>query len=214
MTPELLLAEDPITHELLASGWTQKELDAAIFFKWDPEQPFDVWTVTHPGQFRPKSIGLIKAYLALRWLYGDGPKPYRSQNEAWAYVANLRAAPVMDAGVRHIEAQRLRALRPRGRLSEGGSTLNELIANLATKPAHADETAAELWPHLIAALDELDLSPAERPNSSEPRKSVIEYDARQTSQTPEDRLRKTLSYSRFSAVVSVARNRTPSRQPG
>ena len=48
-----------------------------------------------------------------------------------------------------VEAQRRRAKRPRGKITDDGKTLNQVIEILVSKPEYLDLSAPELWPHFF-----------------------------------------------------------------
>jgi len=213
MTPEESLKNHPVRRELIAGGWTAEELDASRFFNWNPVLPFQTWPMAPSKLPRQEDFGLVRAYLALRWLVLDDPPASRNRDDAWAYVADVIAAPLVASGLAHSEAQRKRARAPRGILADGEPTLDQLIGNLATKPEYADLKPSELWPHLIAELDELGLAPTDAPESGKARDIAIEYNGRPKPTAPDAELRrKTIGYGRFCNVVSKSRRKPhPSR---
>lgn len=61
---------------------------------------------------------------------------------------------------------------PRGKLTDTGDNLGDVIARLASRK---DETAPELWPQLYAELDALGLDPKETEDRDDQRKSLYDY---------------------------------------
>ena len=207
MTPEQLLESDSLTASLKAKGWTDEELRASRFMFWNPELPFALWSIACPDQNDLKKVdfAILRAYVTLRWLLIDNPPSSRNRDDAWAYVADVKAAPLMEAGQRYIQAQRERATKPRGVLWSGGPTMKALVEGLATRSDLVAESPRGLWPHLISELrGEEDLSPEAVWNESEPRKSTLTYEPGSAARG-DDAIRKSITYGRFCTIVSHAR---------
>jgi hypothetical protein len=100
-------------------------------------------------------------------------------------------------GLRHKETQSNRAKRPRGRITEDGKTINQIIADLVLRAEHRDETAKELWPHFSAELERYELNPTERPHPTDHKKCAYAYTV--------DGRPKRISYGQFANVVSRIR---------
>jgi hypothetical protein len=98
-----------------------------------------------------------------------------------------------------IKAQRIRAKKPRGKVTDDGKTLNQVIETLASKAEHRCLTAPALWPHFFAALDQLGLDPEEL-SQSNTRKLAYSYDFKDK--------RKTIGYRRFATFVSDCRKKS------
>jgi len=144
--------------------------------------------------------GRLQAYLVLRWLLLENPPPSRTTEEAWTYIAALEAHPYIVAGWRHQKTQRAKARLPRGRLTEQGETMRDVVASLANTPENRDLTAKELWPKLFALLDETDLSPVDAPAGDD----HIRYEVWGLKPGSAPRS-KTITFGTFSNLVSKAR---------
>jgi len=109
---------------------------------------------------------------------------------------------LVEAGLNAKKAQQARARKPRVKLYDG-TTINEIIADLALSPEHHDKTAEELWPHFYARLEALGHSPEEILHPSEPRKCAYRYEFAEK--------QRKISRGRFANVVATARKAAQSR---
>ena len=134
------------------------------------------------------------AYARLMLDYRDPIDQLRYQKsfETELEEAALELEPFMSL----VEAQRRRAQKPRGRIGNEGETLDEIIRELALKPACLDLTAMELWPHLFAELDR-HTSVAAHESHPDIRKWHYEYDFNGHT--------KTITFGRFATIVAEAR---------
>jgi hypothetical protein len=142
------------------------------------------------------------------WLIETDPPDLRDRFHSIT-AADLITTPKLNSlcllGVSHSVAQSKRSSQPRGRLDSGGSTLVELVTQLA---ARRDElgnfiTAKELWPQLYSCLDRLELEPKEYWNPSNNSKSRISYYFAGGE--------KKITFGRFQNVISKARRGWKSR---
>ena len=101
------------------------------------------------------------------------------------------------ASLPYINAQRRRARRPRGKVTDDGETLNQVIEALVSKPEYRFLSTPELWPHFSSELDRLGLDPTETVHPSNQRKSAYAYDFNDK--------RKRITYGRFANLVSKYR---------
>ena len=109
---------------------------------------------------------------------------------------------MVEAGLNAKKAQQTRAREPRVKRYDG-TTINEIIADLALSPEHRDKTAEELWPHFYARLEALGHSPEEILHPSEPRKCVYRYEFVEK--------HRQIGRGRFANVVATAREAAQSR---
>jgi hypothetical protein len=136
--------------------------------------PFDEWPVL--GSDVPRNaIPLLRPYCTLKWLLLEDPPPSRDRDDAWQYITMMESADLVEAGLNAKKAQQARARKPRVKLYDG-TTINEIIADLALSPEHRDQTAEELWPHFFARLEALEHSPEEILHPREPRKCAYRYE--------------------------------------
>jgi hypothetical protein len=201
VTPEELLASLPITRELKRLGVTDEQLRTLHFASSGRGYPFDEWPVL--GSDVPTdAIPLLKRYCTLKWLLLEDPPPSRDRDDAWQYITMLESAHLVEAGLNAKKAQQTRARKPRVKLYDG-TTINEIIADLALSPEHRDQTAEELWPHFYARLEALGHSPEEILHPSEPRKCAYRYGFAEK--------QRKISRGRFANVVATARKAAQSR---
>ena len=110
-------------------------------------------------------------------------------------------------GAKFREAQRVRAQRPRRKVTEGGRTLSQIIKDFVLRREHHEQSTKELWPPFFAELDRLDLSPEEIEQAT----SLTEQTYIFTDCKGNERK---ITYSRFANIVSSVRQKRESRQPG
>lgn len=112
--------------------------------------------------------------------------------------------PLAEMGFNSSASQRKKAKNKRGKIGDGGETLNEIIVNLADQ--HNNEMPREIWPHLFSKLQELGVNPSEVPYATDSKKRKYRYDTNSP-----DKLAKTISFGRFETVISTHRNKEKSR---
>lgn len=95
-------------------------------------------------------------------------------------------------GKSHSKAQRDKATRRRGKVSDDGETIGDIIGKLALSREHGEEGANGLWPLFYAKLEDLELEPREDAEGA-----FIEYDFKDS--------RKKITRGHFSNVVSKHR---------
>lgn len=161
LTAEQLLATDVLTLRLQALGVTSEQLQQVRFSHNNSGLPFERWSFRWPADINFEAIGLLKAYCALKHLLLDEPPCSRERDDAYRLVAEALAAPIFELGMKTRGAQRARAKKPRGRVTDEGTTVAQLIERLVSRPGNGDKTAKELWPVLFSVLDELRLDPKE-----------------------------------------------------
>ena len=115
------------------------------------------------------------------------------------FECELENAAEEFASLPVIKAQRRRAKKPRGRVTDDGKTLRQIIETLVAKPESRDLSAPELWPRLYAELDQLDLDPKEI-NPGKLKKAACSYQFNSK--------RKRITYRRFANLVSEFRNKS------
>lgn len=108
-----------------------------------------------------------------------------------------RIVPRAKRAVQYSKTQALNASNPRGRVSEEGETISQIVERLAKSPQHIDEPAKQLWTHMFSELDRLSLDPRAFEDAEDPRKWRMEYDFKGG--------RKPLSFGTFAGHVSKAR---------
>jgi hypothetical protein len=163
------LTKSPLTLRLKAIGVTDNQLQAVRFRSNNRDLPFDQWSFTFIPGTNTEVMDLTKAYCALRWLILEDPPGSRNKDDAWRLVSHTIAAPTYALGLKYKDAQKRRAQRPRGKITNTGLTMKEIIGRLALKAEYRNLTARELWPHLHAELDACELCPRDK-------KSAYEYD--------------------------------------
>ena len=196
-TPQQYVASHLITKQLTKRGVTDEQLAQLRFREKDRGYPFDEWSFTWGGNLPPEAIPFVKAYCALKWLILEEPPASRDKEDAWRYVNDAMIAPAATIGLKHREAQRQRAQRPRVKVTDDGQTIRQIVEQLARNPEYKEETAPELWRRFYAALDELGLDPKEVMYSE--RTPGYEYTFRG--------IRRKMSYRQFANNVSVSRVR-------
>ena len=199
-SPEEYLAGHELTRELRRQGLTDQQLEAIRF--WSSNNvgwPFEQWTSTWANGTPETAIPLMKPYCALKWLILDDPPGSRDKDDASRLVGETLIAPVYEAGLKYRRAQSEWARRPRGRLTDGGKTMSEVVCRLALRPERRDDTAKEIWPHLYAELDDLGLAPQLKDNP-ELRKSFYTYDFKDG--------RKKITFGQFANLVPGGRSKS------
>ena len=198
MTPEELVAAHPITAALKKLGVTQPQLDGMRFWRRrNGDWPFSLWPCTWIDGTPAEAEPLIRSYCALKWLMLENPPPGRDRDEAHAFVAYTEAAPFVAIGRRMRDAQQRRATKPRGKVSEDGRTMGQVIADFVRRPEYREALTKELWEPFFAELEALRLDPERQPEAAGAltRAYVYNFDDR----------RKSISYSQFANVVSKSR---------
>jgi hypothetical protein len=192
-SPEEYLAGHELTRELRRQGLTDQQLEA-IRFCWNNDGwPFRQWSFTWANGTPETAIPLMNAYCALKWLILDDPPGSRDKDDACRLVGETSIAPIYEANLKYRHQQSERAGRPRGRLTNDGKTMSEVVRRLALKPERRDDTAKDLWPHLHAELEDLRLDP-QLTDNLEFRKSFYTYDFK-------DGQRK-ITFGQFAKLVS------------
>lgn len=106
-----------------------------------------------------------------------------------------------ELGADHRRKQSEKARKPRGKIADTGETLSTVIEKLARRKDALDyPRASELWPEFIGKLDRLLLEPEEITHPTDPRKSIIEYDAGEK--------RRRITFGRFESAVSETRKKS------
>jgi hypothetical protein len=198
-SPEEYLAGHELTQELRRQGVTDQQLEAIRFWSNNAGWPFQQWTFTWANGTPETAIPLMKPYCALKWLILDDPPESRDRDDARQLVSVTLAAPVYRSGLKYRHAQSERARRPRGRLTDEGETMSEVVRRLALKPERRNDTAWELWSHLHAELDDLRLAP-QLIDNPELGKSFCTYDFKDG--------RKKITFGQFANLVSGARSKS------
>jgi hypothetical protein len=181
---------------------TDAQLDAVRFTGCNLGWPFDQWSFTWGTGTPMEMLGHLKAFSALKWLIFENPPHSRDKDDAWRLVNETLAAPVYRAGCSHKAAQQKRARKPRGKVGDDGSTMEQIVQELARAPERRDDTARELWPHFFSKLGELQLDPSDK-GGPEPRKRYYTYDFKDK--------RKRVTFGRFANLVTKARRGRNSR---
>jgi hypothetical protein len=114
------------------------------------------------------------------------------------FESELESTAEEYASLPYIEAQRRRASRPRGKVTDDGKTLNQVIELMVSKPEYQFLSTPELWPHLFDILNQLLLDPEEIA-STNLRKSNYTYEFNDK--------RKRITYGRFANLASEYRNK-------
>lgn len=125
----------------------------------------------------------------------------------WEKIIILRdVMPKANMGARHSKEQSEKAKRPRGKITDRGETISDIIDRLAcAKDELGDHIPApSLWEPLFAALQDAGAEPVEKRNNGEPRKSSYSY-------TPDAEKTKSISRGRFETRIAECRKKKLSR---
>jgi hypothetical protein len=199
LTPADYVASHEITQQLKGLGVTNTQLDGMKFRPNNTGRPFAQRTFTWGAGTPLAAIPHILPYCALKWLILENPESSRDKDDASLLVSATMAAPIYRAGISHMRAQRLRAKKPRGKVTDDGRTLDEVIEILASKLEYRKLSTPELWPHFHAELTQHGLDPEEL-DPGNLRKSAYAYDF--------NGKRKIISYRRFANLVSEYRKQS------
>jgi len=115
------------------------------------------------------------------------------------FECELESAADEFASLPVIKAQRRRAKKPRGKVTEDGRTLDQVIEQLVSKTGSRDYSAPELWSPFYAELDQLELDPKDM-NPGNMKKAFYSYEFGTE--------RKTITYRRFANLVSKYRKKS------
>jgi len=115
-----------------------------------------------------------------------------------ALLTDPKHANLVKKGTNYSKHQSKNASKPRGKVSEDGKTLNEVICMLATSSKHTEESAKELWSHLFSELESLGLNPEEKEVANELKDLCYWYAFKDK--------RKKITFGQFSNVVSKSRS--------
>ncbi|MFZ1007453.1 MAG: hypothetical protein WAN65_11485 [Candidatus Sulfotelmatobacter sp.] len=198
-TPSQYLESHYLTRELARLGVTDEQLQGMRFRSSNQDRPFSRWSYTWLGKIPSQVIPLVKAYCALKWLVLENPSYSRDKEDAWQLVAETMAAPTLAIGERARDAQSKRAKRPRGKITDDGETIDQVIQKLAVNPQYRRDTAKELWTRFWHLLMEKELDPKEIEDPENAEKQTYAYDFKNG--------RKEMTFRRFQCVVSKARRR-------
>jgi hypothetical protein len=193
---ELELSKEPTVKELKSLGVTEDQLKTARFSSSNHGQPFESWSWRMNGKVPYPAIPLMQRYCTLRWLLLNKPPPSRNRDAAYEYLAAAGVAPLVAIGLATKAAQRLRASKPRAK-AEDGRPIREIVEELVVRSEYKELSAAQLWRHFQAALDEQGLMPKEIDDSTKRHRMAIEYEGWSR--------RRRISFRRFAAIVSEVR---------
>jgi hypothetical protein len=196
MKENLGLLQDPITMELTKRGVTDDQLAAMRFRGSSRGKRFDDWSFIWANGMPLEAMPFVKVYCALKWLIFDDPPASREKDDAWRYGNDAMLAPVIAVGLKHQEAQKRRAQRPRVKVTDDGQTFKQVVERFVCKPENSEEGAPQLWPRFFAELDQLGLDP-EEVTPSNCRKPPYEYTFGYK--------RRRISYRQFANLVSRSR---------
>lgn len=195
--PSEYVSTHPITLDLKHSGLTDEQLRQIRFHPTrNVGWPFDLWSISGLPFVPREEFGKFKAYATLKWLVEDPPDS-RDKQDAWRYLNDQRVTQNVEIGLRARAAQQQRARRPRGKITDDGKTLLEVIAVLVPR-AELELSAKQIWPRLYAKLDELGLEPQEVPHPSGLERSAYIY-------TLADGHTRRITYGRFANLVAQVR---------
>jgi hypothetical protein len=158
-TPNEYLGRHQLTRELASLGIMEEQRQSIRFRGSNQSWPFDLWSFTWAGHIPDRAFPLLKAYCALKWIVIENPSYSRDKEDAWKLISQTMAAPTYAIGESARSAQRKRAKKPRGKITEDGRTLSQIVEKLVKQ--YPEEAAKELWPRLSGALEEAGLDPEE-----------------------------------------------------
>lgn len=194
-TPNEYLEKHELTRELASLGITRAQRQSIRFRDSNHNWRFDLWTFTWEGHIPEQADPLLKAYCALKWIVIENPPDSRERDDAWRLISETMAASTYAIGESARSEQSKRAKKPRGKITEDGRTLSQMVENLVKQCP--EETAKELWPRLWGVLDEAGLDPKEICEGSHgPSYQYRFYDGQ-----------KQLSFHRFECILSDARKK-------
>lgn len=159
------LVSHPITAALKQHGATDEQIATIRFRASNCGLPFDLWSVKCRGDMPENAIGLLKAYCALKWVTQEDPESSQDVDDAYKLVDEIVSAPLIPFATKYRATQSAKAKLPRGKVTEDGLNMQQIVEALRLKPENRDDTAAELWPKFFAELDTLGLDPSEDPNA-------------------------------------------------
>lgn len=172
-----MCADHPLSKEVRALGLSEQEQSEIRFFKPNESLSLEAWAYTFPPDWDYSRFRLFEGYLkpcaALNWALHENPLPRRS--EAFAVVNDFITTKLAHGALRYNELQRNKARKPRGKVSEDGETLSDVVAALITRPELKDAKLSELWDHLHGELDRHHLSPRDIEHTTDQRKDCYEY---------------------------------------
>jgi hypothetical protein len=198
-TPTQYLESHDLTREFQRLGVTDEQLQSMRFRGSNKGWPFAQWSYTWLGTMPPpEAIPLVKAYCALKWLALENPADSRDIEDAWHLVSETIAAPIFKIGLKTKEAQSKRARKPRGKVTDNGLTIGQVIGALAVMPQYRGLIAKELWDTLLGRLDGEGLDPREIVDQQNPAEWTCEYNFKDG--------RKKITRRRFENIVSKARS--------
>lgn len=107
----------------------------------------------------------------------------------------------VNMGNDYSKEQSIKAGKPRGKITDDGETIKDIINRLAQDKNSLGEytPAPDLWSHLWDALDKVGANPVDNRDNSKPRKSFYSY-------TLDNGETKTISRGRFETLVGNCRN--------
>lgn len=201
--PEEYLRKHPLTLELKRLGVTEDQLRSMRFRPSNHGWQFSHWSYTSAADTPHHVLNFIKSYCALKWLVLDNPSCSRDTEDAHELISETMNASIVRIGMRHAGAQKARAQKPRGKVTDDGKTVTQMIRALTLQPEYLNERAKELWPHFFAQLDSHGLYPREINHPIEPKKCAYVYETKNGI--------KQITYGRFANMVSQYRSRKKSR---
>jgi hypothetical protein len=135
-------------------------------------------------------------------LHAINPKARTSREQAGEVPTDVARATPKAALAEHEGGSKQAQNSPRKVDGEGGETIGEIVADLATRAQFQDLTADDLWPHLMGELDKRHLRPAEKSDRADIAKSSVSYFP------PKKPKGYSITLERFRKIVSDARKKS------
>jgi hypothetical protein len=197
-TPEKYLDKHPLTQYLRQLGISDQQFCTMRFSPNNTGRPFSQWSYRCSADVPDSVVNLLKPYIALKSLVFETLVDPRDKEDAELLVATIMSAPVFEMGMRTKENNRIKARKSRGKITEDGKNIEQVIGELTHNPEYRDEPAKELWPRFFAKLGELGLDPEDQDKSGDSERWAYRYyDFRGN--------RKRLGFGRFANIVSRCR---------
>jgi hypothetical protein len=148
---EELLENDDITVKLRSLGVSTEQLARVFLSNRREGFPFALWNFNCPHDLPPEARLFLRPYAALKYLLLEDPPESPDKDAAWEVVALAKADPLIKLALDTKKQQSLRAKKSRGKISDDGKTVRELVEQIVRR--NPDGSVDQLWSSFFDRLE-------------------------------------------------------------
>jgi hypothetical protein len=200
MREEHLEAAD-ITVKLRSLGVSTEQLARIFLSKRREGFRFALWNFYCPPDLPPEAMFFLRPYAVLKYLILEEPPWSPDRDAAWELVALAEAHPLVELARDTKKQQSLRAKKSRGKISDEGKTVRELVEQIVRR--NPDGPVQQLWSSFFDRLENLALTPRVVTSTTGVPKESIEFEVGEG--------RRQMSLARFKNIVSEINSKKKSR---